>query len=215
MSDAPAALDVHAEAEFELQNAEGAIWTATRLLIGIVTFAWSAVAFAYFYLRAVDPAQLWRPHGTTPSVLLGTLVALGVGGGALINAYAAPRLRRGETADWIFATSVTVGLGLLAAGLQVWQLTRLSFFPGVSGYTSVFIGFAGLNIAFILGGTYWVETLLARAIRLRPALAAEGGPGLSTLPAAREFRASLEGCTYFWWYMAIISVLFWFLFYVL
>lgn len=215
MADVPEALEAEAEAEFELEAVEGTFWTGTRLLIGLVTFAWAGIAFAYFYLRESDTRALWRPHGVTPPTLLGTLIAAAIVGGAAIAVYGKYALVQGRQVDWGFSAWMTVSLGTVGAGLQVWELTRLSFLPGLSGYTSVFIGFAPLNIAFIIGATYWMETTVARAMRLRSALADTGGAGLSPLPAARLLRANVDGATYFWVYMALIEGLFWALFYVL
>ena len=47
-----------------------------------------------------------------------------------------------ETLDWQVAGWTAVLGGLLAIGLQIWQLTELPFFPGSSGYASCFIGWA-------------------------------------------------------------------------
>ena len=69
----------------------------------------------------------------------------------------------------------TAVLGGFVIGLQVWQLTELPFFPGSSGYASCFVAWAGMNIALVLVGVYWLETLLAREIRLRRAVAQDGG----------------------------------------
>jgi hypothetical protein len=134
---------------------------------------------------------------------------------ALLNAIGTHRLRRGMTIDWEVAGWTALLGGLLAVGLQIWQLTDLRFLPGSSGYASCFIGWAGLNTALLLCGSYWLETLLARSLRLRRAVAQDGGPARSQLPVARLFRASIEGCAYFWWFIAFVSVLFWILFYVI
>ena len=42
-----------------------------------------------------------------------------------------------------------------------------------------------MNIAVVLAATYWIETILAREIRLRRAIAQDGGAPTSTLPVAR------------------------------
>ncbi len=72
-----------------------------------------------------------------------------------------------------------------------------------------------LNIAVVLGGTYWIETILAREIRLRRAIAQDGGAPDSKLPVARLFRANLNGCTYFWGFIGVVAALFWVMFYVI
>ena len=37
---------------------------------------------------------------------------------------------------------------------------------------------------------------------------------VSSLPVARLFRANLESCTYFWFFIALVATIFWLLFYV-
>jgi heme/copper-type cytochrome/quinol oxidase subunit 3 len=203
------------EVEYELRSAEGAIWTGGRLLIGIGVFTFASLAFAYFYLRSVDSDQLWRPGGVTAPIGVGTAIFVISVVAAGLNAYGIFRLRRGPSLDWEVAGWTAVAGGLVAVGLQIWQLTNLPFFPGSSGYASCFIGWAVLNIAMLLCGTYWLETLLARVMRLRRAVAQDGGPARSTQPVARLFRANLEGCAYFWGFMALMSLAFWVLFYVI
>jgi heme/copper-type cytochrome/quinol oxidase subunit 3 len=203
------------EIAFELRAQEGALWTGGRLLIGIWAFAFAALAFAYFYLRSANNENLWRPHSiTAPTGAGGAIFALTVAG-ALLGFLGVRRFRAGQALDWEVAGWTTILAALVAVSLQVWQLTDLPFFPGSSGYASCFIGWAALNIALLLSGIYWLETLLARQARLRRALREDGGTALSTLPAARMFRASQEGCAYYWGFIAVVATLFWVLFYVL
>ena len=53
--------------------------------------------------------------------------------------YGERRFRTNQTLDWQVAGWTAVLGGLLAVGLQIWQLTELPFFPGSSGYASCFI----------------------------------------------------------------------------
>jgi hypothetical protein len=183
-------------------------------LAGLVTMAWSAVAFAFFYLRAIDRSGQWNPHNLTPPSVLGTLIVACVVLGAATLEFGRRQLLRGLRFEWLTAAWLSAIFGVIAVGFQIWQLTRLPFYPGEYGYTSVFIGFAPLNIAMILGGCYWVETLAARSIRLRAEVGPEINLGESGHAAARHLRASLAGCAFYWWYMVVISILFWILFYV-
>src|ERR1700733_10577214 len=203
------------EIAFELRAQEGALWTGGRLLIGIWTFAFAALAFAYFYLRSANNEDLWRPGGITAPTAAGAAIFAVTVASALLVQFGERRFRNNETVDWQVAGWLTVLGGLLAIGLQVWQLTELPFFPGSSGYASCFIGWGAMNIAVLLSGTYWIETILAREIRLRRAMAQDGGAPSSTLPVARLFRANLNGCTYFWGFIGLVALLFWLLFYVL
>jgi len=208
-------LSEEADAEYELESEEGSLWTGTRLLMGVWAMAWAAVAFAYFYLRALDVGPAWRSPHVMPSPLLGTLIGGCVLLGAIMISYGSYKFRQGLGFEWNLAAWLCAGLGGVAGAGQIWQLTRLHFFPGQSGYTSVFIGFAALNVVFILGGAIWAEMLAARTLRL----AREVGPheylGATVKPEVRIFRASISGCVYFWWFMSAISLLFYILFYIL
>ncbi|HEY6473804.1 MAG TPA: hypothetical protein VIY26_13000 [Acidimicrobiales bacterium] len=203
------------EIAFELRAQEGALWTGGKLVIGIWTFAFAALAFAYFYLRSANNEDLWRPGNiTAPSGTGAAIFAITVASALLIQ-YGQRRFRANETLDWQVAGWVAVTGGLLAISLQVWQLTDLSFFPGSSGYASCFIAWAIMNIVFLLSGVYWIETILAREIRLRRAMAQDGGAPGSTLPVARILRVNLSGCTYYWGFIALVGLFFWVLFYVI
>jgi len=202
------------EVSYELRAAEASIFTGSRLLIGVVTFAYASLAFAYFYLRSSNNEDLWRPNGITAPTAIGAAIAAIVLGGALLISFGLRRLRAGMSVDWMVSAWVGVLSGLLGLGLQVYELTRLPFSPGSSGYASCFIAWAGLNIVGILAGTYWLETVVARAMRVRTDLGdAEKSAGGAS-PSTVLLRANVESCTYFWGYLGLVSVLFWVLFYV-
>ncbi len=149
------------EIEYEMRAAEGAMWTGGHLVIGITAFFFASLAFAYFYLRSANNDALWRPHSVTAPTNTGAAIFAVVVASAVLNGYGTLRLRRGETLDWEVAGWTAVLGGLVALGLQVWQLTQLPFFPGSSGYASCFVAWAGMNLALLLAGVYWLETLLA------------------------------------------------------
>lgn len=211
----PQLMSTPEEMAYELRAAEGAIWTGTRLVVGIFLFVFASLAFAYFYLRSSNNSNLWRPDGVTaPSTIGASIFAVVVASG-LVNFYGTLRIRKGAAVDWQVAGWTAVGGFLLAVSLQIWELTRLPFSPGSSGYSSTFIGWAVLNIMLLIGSAYWLETLLARAIRLRRAMVEDGGPARSSAPPARLFRANLEGCTTFLGFAALVNLVFWVLIYVI
>lgn len=203
------------EIAFELRAQEGALWTGGKLIIGVWAFAFAALAFAYFYLRSANNEDLWRPGAITAPTAVGAAIFAIAVASALLIQYGERRFRANETLDWQVAGWTAVAGGLLAIGLQVWQLTELPFFPGSSGYASCFIAWAAMNIALLLSGVYWIETILAREIRLRRAMVQDGGAPDSTLPVARILRVNLNGCTYYWGFIALVSLFFWVLFYVI
>jgi len=214
-SGAPVLRETPEEIEYEMRSAEGAMWTGGRLVIGIAAFTFASLAFAYFYLRSTNSEDLWRPHGVTAPTDIGGAIFAVVLASAVLNGFGTVRLRRGLSLDWQVAGWTAVLGGLVAIGLQAWELTQLPFFPGSSGYASCFVGWVVMNLALLLGGVYWLETLLARWLRLRRAVSEDGGAAQSSLPVARLFRANLEACSYFWGFMGLVSLLFWVLFYVI
>jgi uncharacterized membrane protein YhhN len=201
------------EIAYEARAHETALFTGGRMVIGIGAFFFGSLAFTYFYLRSSNGLGLWRPHGMTAPTAPGAWI-FGVTLATVAVAFLGmARFRAGLRLDWEVAGWTTVLGGLVAAGLQAWELTRLPFYPGTSGYSSCFIAWAVMNIVLLLSGLYWLETLLARAIRLRRAIMEEGGTGAG-VPAARIFRVSMEGCTYYWAFIAAVGLVFYLLFYV-
>lgn len=210
----PVLVETSEEIAYELRAAEGATWTGSRLVVGIVAFAFASLAFAYFYLRSANNDNLWRPTGAgAPSDLGAAVFAFTVAAGALA-VFGNRRLRSGDSVDWMVAGWLTVTAGLTVCGLQIFELTRLSFFPGSSGYASCFIAWAAMNVVLVLSATYWTETLLARALRLRRALTEEGATS-ATPPVERLHRANSDGSTLFWGFVAVVGAFFWILFYVI
>ena len=214
--------DTPEEREFELRAVIGSYWTGSRLFIGMFTFLLASEAFAYFYLRSSNNGQLWRSHNQTAPTGIGWSIFVVVVVSAAIAIFGHSRLRKGNVLDWEVAGWTAVLGGLVATGLQIWQLTQLPFFPGASGYASCFIGWAVMNIIMLLAGTYWMETTLARSLRMRSEVAADGpeaaadGPDqLAATASGQIFRANTAACTYFWGFMAAASTLFWVMFYLI
>jgi heme/copper-type cytochrome/quinol oxidase subunit 3 len=203
------------ELAYELRAQEGSIWTGTRLLMGVAIFTYASLAFAYFYLRSSDSFALWRPAGITAPTAYGAAIMALMIAAAGLAVLSTRRLKSNQAVDFQVAGWTTVLCGLTALGLQILELTHLPFFPGSSGYSSCFIGWAAINFGTIVGSLYWSETLLARFLRLRRAFAEEGGASSSPLPAARLFRANADGCAAFWCFVAVAEIFFWLLFYVI
>ena len=201
------------EVEFELRAHVGSLWTGGRLFIGIYTFLIASLAFSYFYLRSSNNSDLWRPnHVTAPTAYGWSIYGMMLGAG-LLAYFGQTRLRNGQIADWFVACWTGVGLGLVALFLQIWELVVLNFYPGSSGYASTFIGFVVFNIISLTLGTYWLETCVARAHRMR----FEMGEGavLANTAAGRSFRANVASMTYCWGFLGLSGTMFLLMFYVL
>ncbi len=206
--------DTPEEREYELRAHIGAIWSGGRLFIGMYTFLLASLAFTYFYLRSSNNALLWRPNNVTAPTAFGWAIYALMLGMAFMASFGQVRLRRGSVDDWQVAGWTAVGAGLLALLLQCWELTALPFYPGSSGYASTFIGYAIMNIISILIVTYWLETTLARSLRLRKELGGEK-PELSMHPDAQSLRANIASMTYFLGFIALASSLLFAMFYLM
>ena len=178
------------------------------------TFLIASLVFSYFYLRSSNNGQLWRPHHVTAPLAYGWAIAVCMLVTSFLAIFGQSRLRRGAVSDWQVAGWTGVATGLLALFLQCWQLTRLGFFPGSSGYASTFIGYVVLNIITIIGATYWLETTLAKSLHLRTK---QGGihPELSDTPLARALRADVASMTYFQGFLVIVVALLFTMFYLM
>jgi heme/copper-type cytochrome/quinol oxidase subunit 3 len=202
------------ELEFELRAHVGSLWSGGRLFIGMYTFLLASLAFSYFYLRSSNNGLLWRPnHVTAPTAYGWSIFSLMVLM-ALLASFGQVRLRKGMVVDWQVAGWTGVAAGLLALFLQIWEFQSVPFNPGSSGYASTFIGYCVMNILTILISTYWLETTLARSLRMRKEF--DGAkPELSMNPAAQSFRANVASMTYFLGFVALSSALLFAMFYLM
>ncbi len=199
------------EIAYENRSAETAVYIGGKVLIAIYAFLFAALAFAYFYLRSSNSEDLWRPgHMTAPTPAGAAIMAFTVAGGVSFW-FAVSRFRRSLFGDWEVAGWVAMTLTLTAVAIQCWQLASLPFYPGRSGYASVFIAWAGMNIFLLFSAAFWTETLVARSLRLRRARAEEGGDGGGLTPPL--FRVNVGAAASFWVFVVVVSLLFWVFFY--
>jgi len=204
------------EEGFYHEAALNAAWTAARLAIGGLCFLFGAFMFAYFYLRSVNSSGRWLGPGYhAPSMVYGTVIMLAVLVSAAIQYAALQQIKAGNKRLWQIGAVIALLLGLTAIVLQILQLLFLPFWPGSSGFSSVFTGFYPVLAVVLLSAMIWLETLLARA-RFIPAISfVEQPPTYKEAFAVQRFQASLSGFTTVWNFLAVVAVLFWVLFYVI
>jgi heme/copper-type cytochrome/quinol oxidase subunit 3 len=218
-TDTPSAAAAAAEAEdegFYHESGLNATWTGSRLAIGGLTFLFGAFLFAYFYLRSLNSAGRWQGFGFIhPSLWIGTTIMLLAEVSAGVQYFGLQRIKAGHKNTWQIYGLIALGLGLAAVSFQVYQLIDLPFKPGSSGYASVFAGFYPVFLVTQLAVMIWLEILLARS-RFIPALSfVEQPPTYTDTYAVQRFQASLSAFSTVWNYMALMALLFWFLFYAL
>jgi heme/copper-type cytochrome/quinol oxidase subunit 3 len=208
---------VQAEDEgFYHESALNAAWTGSRLAIGGLTFLFGAFLFAYFYLRSLNSEGRWQGFGFIhPSLWIGTTIMLLAEVSAGVHYFGLQRIKAGHKNTWQIYGLIALGLGLAAVSFQIYQLIDLPFKPGSSGYASVFSGFYPVFLVTQLAVLIWLEILLARS-RFIPALSfVEQPPTYTDTYAVQRFQASLSAFSTVWNYMALMALLFWFLFYAL
>jgi len=203
------------ENAFYHEAALNAAWTGARLALGALSFLFGAFAFAYFYLRSSNSSDKWLPSSTTPphqywGVIIFVLVVVS----ALVQTVGLQRIKDGHKADWMVAALVALALGLAAVACQIVELLTLPFQPGQSGFASVFTGFYPVALVCWLATMIWLEMMIMRA-RLIPSISfVEQPPTYQEAFAVVRFQSALSGFTLVWNYLAVVTFIFWLLFYV-
>ena len=204
------------ETGFYHESALNALWTGTRLGLAGLTFLFGAFVFAYFYLRSLNSAGRWQGSGFhPPSMLWGTVIMFLVLVSAGVHYAGLQQIKAGHKRLWQIAGLAALAMGLVAVCLQIAELLNLPFWPGSSGFSSVFVGFYPVFLTILLAVMVWLETLLARSRFIPAIFFAEQPPTYEETYAVQRFQASLSSFTVVWNYMAAMALLFWVLFYVI
>jgi heme/copper-type cytochrome/quinol oxidase subunit 3 len=163
----PGTVDGAEQPELMLRN----LRVGSRLWAASIAFFFIAFLFAFFYLRALNSNGLWRgwAHISKTHHTSGPNPSLAFGVAILICVLASAAVARGAVllapALWRIAIGVSILLALAAVGLQAAQFSSLGFGPTDGGYASVFVGWTGLFVLFLLGTVYWLGTVLGDNVR--------------------------------------------------
>jgi heme/copper-type cytochrome/quinol oxidase subunit 3 len=197
--------------------------SAAHLFASATAFFFLAFIFAYFYLRSLNNAHLWKPKHVNPSLTLGTLVMALTVVSALLVRLGLLDHRAGRRPQWRLKGVAALAGGLIAVVLQFVEWTSASFGPADGGYASVFIGWTAFNVLFVLGTLLWLENLLATAYRYRKipsgapapgeASGDRGRPGHDIADPLSLVRSGLEAVSYYWGFLAGMGVLAWIILY--
>jgi heme/copper-type cytochrome/quinol oxidase subunit 3 len=203
------------EEAFYHEAALNAAWTGCRLAIGGLSFLFGAFAFAYFYLQSANEHQMWLPSSTTPPhQWYGATITALVVVSAIVQTLGLQQIKAGRKGPWVTAAGVALFLGVSAVALQVAEMFNLPFQPGQSGFASVFTGFYPVALVIWLCAMIWLEILFMRA-RSIPAISfVEQPPTYTEAFNVQRFQASLSSFTVVWNYLAVITVIFWVMFYI-
>jgi heme/copper-type cytochrome/quinol oxidase subunit 3 len=204
------------EAGFYHEAALNAAWSGSRIALGALSFLYGAFAFAYFYLRSINSEGRWEGSGYhAPSKAMGAVIIALVVVSAIVQYVGLQRIKAGAKGFWRAAAAVALLLGLVAVALQIVELLNLPFQPGSSGFSSVFTGFYPVMLVSWLGAMIWLEILVMRARALPGIFFVEQPPTYAEAFAVQRFQSSLSAFTLIWNYLAVVSIVFWVLFYLL
>jgi heme/copper-type cytochrome/quinol oxidase subunit 3 len=213
----PAGMDREMEeAGFYHEAALNGAWTGSRLAMGGLSFLFGSFVFAYFYLRSLNSSGRWHGSGfKQPSVAMGTVIMALVVVSALVHYLVLQRIKRGSKQAWQVGGTAALVLGLAAVALQIIELLKLPFFPGSSGFASVFVSAYPVLLTIWFCALLWLETLLMRS-RSIPAISfVEQPPTFAEVFTVQRFQAALSAFTATWNYLAVVTIVFWVLFYVM
>jgi hypothetical protein len=202
------------EAIFYHEAALNASWTGIRLALGALSLGLGSFIFAFFYLKSLNSHGLWYPagfHGPQPWV--GALVTVLIVVSAAVQTAVLQRIKGGHKTAWLRGAIVALVLGVAAAGLEIGQLLKLPFFPGASGFASVFTGFWPVYVLIALGALAWLETLVMRCRAILEISLVEQPPTFAEAFAVQRFQAALSAFTILWNYLAAVAIIAWVLFY--
>jgi heme/copper-type cytochrome/quinol oxidase subunit 3 len=203
------------ESAFYHEAALNAAWTGSRLAIGALSFLFGAFAFAYFYLFSSNGHGMWLPSSTRiPSNHYGEAITGLIVASAIIQTVGLQLIKGGSKSAWFKTAIVALVFGLAAVALQIVELLNLPFQPGQSGFASVFVGFYPVALAVWLSVMVWLEIMIARS-RSIPAISfVEQPPTYAQAFEVQRFQSALSAFTVVWNYLAVVTFIFWLLFYV-
>ena len=206
------------EAVFYHEAALNGSLTGLRLALGGMSFGFGSFVFAFFYLRSLNSQHLWYPvvggvAQTHPTLATGTLIMGLIVVSAALQTLVLQRIKAGHKSAWYGGAIVALLLGLAAVAIQIWQLADLSFWPGASGFASVFVGFYPVYLTIAFCVLVWLEILIMRSRAIPEISFVEQPPTYAEAFAVQRFQAALSGFTVVWNFMAAVAVLAWILFY--
>jgi hypothetical protein len=212
---APSAMSpAEEEAVYYHEAALNASWTGARLAAGALSFLFGAFVFAFFYLKSLNSHGLWYTAGTHPQLWLGTLIMILVVVSALVQWAVLQMIKRGNKAAWQAGAIVALVLGLGAVVASILQLMYIPFWPGASGFASVFVGFTPVYLTIAFCAMVWLEILIMRARPIPQISFVEQPPTYAEAFAVQRFQSALSGFTLIWNYLAVVAIVAWILFYV-
>lgn len=201
--------------------------SASHLLSSATAFFFLAFLFAYFYLRSLNSAGMWKPKHVDASVSWGAAVTVCIVLSLVLTRLGLRDHRAENRHAWRIKGAAALAAGLAALVVQVLAWTHEPFGPADGGYASVYFGWTAFLFLFVLCTMFWLETVLATSWRYRGWHAGESvvAPGEASGDPYREgqdirdpvvlVRAELGALSSYWTFLTGIAVLTWIVLYLI
>jgi heme/copper-type cytochrome/quinol oxidase subunit 3 len=197
-------LSVHSDPDAaraaDVRQVTSNIAIGSRLLASSTAFLFMAFLFAFFYLRTLNSAGLWRPKHVEPVQSWGIAVLVLTILSVAVFDLARRRLASGTESGWRGPSLAALGLGVLVIVAQGLEYATITFKTADGGWASVFWGWTLVQLLCWLGALYWIETLVAQSIRRPPAAPREGTAGSELL------RPSADAAVVFLYTLVIVEL---------
>jgi cytochrome c oxidase subunit III len=158
------------EERAEAAIAHGASGIATPL-VGMLLFIASEVMFfgglfaTYFNARAaVGPGNWHPPEGGHLDLPLAAVLTAVLVASSFTMQFGVWAIRRGDAGKLRLWTAITLGLGLLFLGGQLYDYSQLGFGLADGAFGTVFYTLTGFHGAHVFGGAVGLTILVARAM---------------------------------------------------
>lgn len=194
-----AAAQAHIPTESELQARN--LWAGGRLLAAAMAFVFIAFVFAFYYLRELNIQGMWRPDDVHPPLTFGLAILACILASALVYWLGTRNLRVLDY-HWLWPVAAALALALATLVLIGFEIPDAGFRPTDGAYASVFFAWTGFYAAAVFGGAFYMETLVARGLRVRT----EVDPVILT--------AEVEAFGIYWYFVALMTILMFVLLYV-
>jgi heme/copper-type cytochrome/quinol oxidase subunit 3 len=199
--------------------------SASYLLAGATAFFFVAFLFAYFYLRSLNSAGLWKPKGVDASIAWGTVVVACYAASAVLVRLGLADHRALRRDQWRMKGVAALLVGVVGLVLQVVAWTHEGFGPADGGFASVYFGWTAFLFLFVLGTLIWLEMTLATSLRYSRVEGDAPPPGHASGDRHRTehdirdplslVRAELVGLSFYWTFLAGIAVVSWIILYLI
>jgi heme/copper-type cytochrome/quinol oxidase subunit 3 len=197
--------------------------SSSYLLSGATAFFFVAFLFAYFYLRSLNNAGMWKPPGVDASVGWGTAVVACYVLSALLVRLGLSDHRGLRRDQWRLKGLAALLAGLVGLVLQAVAWSHEGFGPTDGGFASVYFGWTAFLFLFVFGTLLWLEMTLATSFRYRKIESGAPAPGEASGDPHRTghdirdplslVRAELVGLSFYWTFLAGIAIVSWIILY--